>query len=128
MKRRSRDAAVAQSILREINDVDDFLRGVSEQAFLDSRLLQKAVVMSLLNIGEQTKGFTDALVDAMPWMPWQDMRSTRNLAAHTYDVLDMDDVWETYRADLPELRKQMNWVLDRLAEGWKPAEEATKRP
>lgn len=127
MKRKNRDIAVAQNILREINDVDDFLRGISEADFLQSRLLQKATVMSLLNIGEQTKLFTDALEEAMAWMPWQDMRSARNLAAHTYDALDMDDVWETYQSDLPELRRQMNWILTELQNGWDPQKEAPRR-
>lgn len=107
--------------------MDDMLKGISEAQFLSSVVLQKATVMSLLNIGELTKNFTDEFLDATPWMPWEDMRSARNIAAHTYDALDMRDVYETYRSDLPQLRKEINAALARLAGGWDPVKEARKR-
>lgn len=128
MKPRDRDAAVCRRILREIDDVDRMLDGHTEEEFLFSTLLQKATVMTLLNIGELTKSFTDEFLDATHWMPWQDIRSARNIAAHTYDALDMRDVWETYRADLPQLRKEMDKALLRLSSGWDPAKEVRKKP
>lgn len=124
MKPRDRDAGVCRRILREVDDVDSFLDGHSEEDFLASTLMQKAAVMSLLNIGELTKAFTDEFIDATPWMPWQDMRSVRNVAAHTYEALDMRDVWETYRVDLPQLRKEMDTAIWRLSHGWDPVAEA----
>lgn len=124
MKPREHNANVSRDILKEIEDVNRFLEGRSMEEFLSSILLQKATVMSLLNIGELTKSFTDALVDAMPWMPWHDIRSARNIAAHKYYALDMDDVWETYRTDLPQMRKEMQLIITRLQSGWDPAKEA----
>lgn len=123
MKPRDQDAGVCRRILREIDDVDGFLAGRSDEEFLSATVLQKATVMSLLNIGELTKAFTDDFIDATPWMPWEDMRSTRNIAAHTYDALDMRDVWETYQADLPALRSEMDKALFRLSHGWNPAKD-----
>lgn len=126
MKPRDRDIAVCIRILKELDDVNDFLKGRSEAEFMASPLLQKATVMSILNIGELTKAFSDDLLDATPWMPWQDIRSTRNIAAHTYDALDMDDVWETYRADLPQMRVEIEKILNRLRNGWDTAKEARR--
>lgn len=126
MKPRERDAEVCRRIIKEIGDVEHMLAGHTEKEFLDSTVLQKATVMSLLNIGELTKSFTDDFLDATPWMPWQDIRAARNLAAHTYYALDMDDVWETYRADLPELKKEMHAALERLHNGWDVAKEARR--
>lgn len=116
-KRRNRDKAVCGHILREIADVRGFLGDKTQQDFLASTLLQKATVMSLLNIGELSKSFSDAFLDDTPWMPWDDIRSTRNLAAHTYAALDMRDVWETWRVDLPELERQMHAAIEKLTEG-----------
>ena len=122
MKRKNRNIAVAQRILQEIHEVNEMLGPHTQREFLDSKTLQKATVMSLLNIGEQTKAFTDAFIDSTPWIPWQDMRSARNIAAHTYDALDMDDVWETYQSDLPALRGEMTKAIQRLQDGWEPKE------
>lgn len=106
--------------------VDAFLAGRDEKTFLSSALLQRATVMSLLNIGELSKTFTDDLQDATPWIPWEDLRSARNIAAHTYDALDMDDVWETYQADLPQLRIEIEKIIHRLENGWDAAKEARR--
>lgn len=127
MKPRDRDAGVCRRILREIDDVDMMLKDHTEEYFLSSVILQKATVMSLLNIGELSKDFTDEFLDATHWIPWQDIRSARNLAAHTYEALDMRDVWETYLSDLPQLRKEMDTALFRLTHGWDPRKEAPKR-
>lgn len=127
MKPKDRDMAVCHRILREIDDVDRMLHGHTEAEFLQSTLLQKATVMSLLNMGELTKSFSDDFLDATHWMPWQDIRSARNIAAHTYDALDMRDVWETYRSDLPMLRKEMNAAINRLKNGWDAQKEARRQ-
>lgn len=124
MKRKDWDIQIARRILQEIGEVDEMLRTVDEKAFLASKVLQKATVMSLLNIGEFTKDFSDDLIDQTRWMPWRDIRSARNIAAHTYDALDMDDVWETYRADLPQMRREMEKLINRLENGWDPTKEA----
>lgn len=126
MKPKDRDIQTAKRILAEIDDVGAMLAGHTEEDFLHSTLLQKATVMSLLNIGEQTKSFTDDLLDATPWMPWQDIRSARNIAAHTYDALDMDDVWETFQSDLPAMRDELQKIINRLENGWDTAKEARR--
>ncbi|MDR0928927.1 MAG: DUF86 domain-containing protein [Oscillospiraceae bacterium] len=108
MKNERLNKKVARQMLREIDDIAAFLRGREEAEFLKSPLLQKAVVMSLLNIGELSKDFTDDFYERTPQIPWYDIRSTRNLAAHTYEAIDMRDVWETYRSDLPWLRKELS--------------------
>ncbi len=114
MRHSARDAETCRSILREVRDVYAFLSELTEPEFLRSRLHQKAVVMSLLNIGELSKAFTeDFLLDTCD-VPWQDIRSARNLAAHTYEAIDMRDVWETYRADLPALQLELKSALERV--------------
>ena len=47
----ARDAALVRGILREIDDIEAFIEGQTEEDFARSRIAQKAVVMSLINIG-----------------------------------------------------------------------------
>lgn len=117
MKHRARDVAVCDKILHEIGDIEDFLCGSVEEDFLHSKLLQKATVMSLLNIGELSKAYTDDFFGMTAQIPWHDIRSARNLAAHTYEAIDMRDVWETYRSDLPALRAEIEAALLKLLRG-----------
>lgn len=109
---RKHDLEICGKILREMDDVEHFLRGMEKAAFLRSVLHQKATVMSILNIGELSKALSDIFLEATEdRIPWYDIRSARNIAAHTYDALDMDDVWETYEADFPALRAEMDHAL-----------------
>ena len=65
---------------------------------------QKAVVMSLINIGELSKSFTDDYLAAMPEIPWKAIRGFRNIAAHQYGIIDIDDVYKTVMEDIPSLK------------------------
>ena len=68
------------------------------------RMYQKAIVMSLINIGELSKSFTDDYLDTMPQIPWKAIRGFRNIAAHQYEIIDFDDVQKTIREDIPILK------------------------
>ena len=65
---------------------------------------QKTVVMSLINIGELSKSFTDDYLAAMPEIPWKAIRGFRNIAAHQYGIIDIDDVYKTVMEDIPSLK------------------------
>ncbi len=126
MKPEDRNIQTARRIIAEIDDMNQMLRGREKEDFMASSMMQKAAVMTLLNIGELTKTFSDDFLDATPEMPWQDIRSARNIAAHTYDALDMDDVWETYVSDLPQMRKEMEAFIHKLKSGWDVQKEARR--
>ena len=65
---------------------------------------QKAVVMSLINIGELSKAFTEDYIAAMPEIPWKAIRGFRNIAAHQYGIIDFEDVYKTVTEDIPSLK------------------------
>lgn len=60
--------------------------------------------MSLINIGELSKAFTDDYLAAMPGIPWKAIRGFRNIAAHQYGIIDFDDVYKTVTEDIPPLK------------------------
>lgn len=57
MEHKDRDAIIRKKILNEIVDINSFIHGMTEADFTGSRVAQKAVMMSLLNIGELSKSF-----------------------------------------------------------------------
>ena len=76
------------------------------------RMWQKAIVMSLINIGELSKSFTEDYLAAMPGIPWKAIRGFRNIAAHQYGIIDFEDVYKTILEDIPRLKQTL---LDREA-------------
>ena len=42
---------------------------------------------------------------------WQDITNLRNIAAHNYDGLRMEDIWEIVTEDIPELLELVKGIL-----------------
>lgn len=88
----------------------DYLEGISKDDFLADKRTQQAVILNIVIIGEAAtkllKDYNDFL-DKHPDVPWRSMKGMRNRIAHGYFEIDLDVVWETVKAALPQL-------LDRL--------------
>jgi len=91
----------------------EFVDGLSKQDFLADKRTQKAVVMSLVIIGEVAAKVMDAapaFVEAHPEVPWRSMRGMRNRITHGYFDINLDLVWDTAQSALPELLRQLSAV------------------
>jgi len=45
--------------------------------------------------------------EAVPDVPWEDIRGIRILVDHIYHRLDYDALWKTLEADVPRLRERL---------------------
>ena len=53
----------------------------------------------------------------MPSQPWGDIRGMGNRLRHAYDRIDIDIIWKTAQARLPELAAEEKRALGRLHAG-----------
>lgn len=104
-------------ILRAIERIDRYTADMDEVAFLNSELVQDAVIRNIEIIGEASNniqsgapGFA-ALHDDIPW---QVMYTMRNRVSHGYDKVDLEIVWKTIQGDLPRLYQQVQAVVEDL--------------
>ena len=91
-------------------DACAFVEGLGKADFLEDKRTQQAVIMSLIIIGEAATKVIDNYAEftqAHPKVPWHSMRGMRNRIAHGYFDLDLEVVWETMQAALPELLQQL---------------------
>ena len=96
-------------------DACGFVDGLGKADFLVDKRTQQAVIMSLIIIGEAATKVMDGyaeFIQAHPEVPWRSMRGMRNRIAHGYFDINLDVVWETVHAALPELLKQLSSVRD----------------
>ena len=110
MEHKERNEQIRQKILSEIADIEAFSRQREAAALRADRMYQKAIIMSLINIGELSKSFTEDYLATMPQIPWKAIRGFRNIAAHQYEIIDFDDVQKTIKDDIPILRKALESV------------------
>jgi uncharacterized protein with HEPN domain len=104
MEHKERNESIRLKMLDEIADIEAFSKGRAAADLTADKMWQKAVVMSLINIGELSKAFTEDYIAAMPEIPWKAIRGFRNIAAHQYGIIDFDDVYKTVTEDIPSLK------------------------
>ena len=77
------------------------------EAFLGDERTCRAVCMTLINIGELVKNITPELREAHPDIPWRAISGMRDITAHKYQTLRMEDVYSACTEDMPVLEAQL---------------------
>ena len=87
------------------------LNSSSLQEFEDDEKLKRAVSMTVINIGELIKNITDETRKKHPQIPWKAIAGMRDIAAHKYQTLRTEDVYNTVRTDFPILKEQLSGLI-----------------
>ncbi len=68
--------------------------------------------MTVINIGELVKNLSDDTRTTYNNIPWRAIAGFRDIAAHKYQTLYMDDVFKTVFEDFPELVTNIEAILN----------------
>ena len=107
----SRDTAILNKILSETVIISDMVADCDFTVFENDEKTKRAVCMTLINIGEMVKLLSDNLKANNSEIPWRSISGLRDVTAHGYQTLRMEDIWETVKSDIPILKKQVNEIL-----------------
>lgn len=99
-----RDRQILIRLRGEVRLVSQMLDGFELQAFLADERTKRAVCMTLINIGELVKNLSDEFRMAHDHIPWRAISGLRDITAHKYQTLRMEDVWLTATRDIPQLK------------------------
>jgi uncharacterized protein with HEPN domain len=76
--------------------IEEYIRDLSLDDFLNDRKTQDAVIRNLEVIGQTIKDFgSDDLAADYPEISWHQIAGMRNIIAHEYLGIDLVLVWET---------------------------------
>jgi len=109
-----RNTVIAKKIIKEIDDIIRYTAGMTANEFYADDKTQKAVAMSLINIGELSKAFSDEFLERNKNIPWKGIQATRNIAAHNYESFDMQVVLKTIKDDLHILNDTLEASLQNI--------------
>ena len=99
-----RDKIVFEKIISEAEICADMISNLSEEEFLQDEKLKRAVGMTLINIGELVKNVTEETRADNKSIPWKSIAGMRDMTAHKYQTLRMEDVYATAVNDIPEFK------------------------
>jgi len=100
-------------VVEAIERIDRYAaRGRAE--FEANELVQVWIVRHLEIIGEAVRGITPELQSRHPEVPWRQFAALRNVLAHEYFDIDLDEVWAIIDTELPDFRASVTAILGEL--------------
>lgn len=109
-----RDEAILKAIYREILSLPSLMKGYTKDRFLKSEKTQKAVCMTLLNIGELVKGLSGEIKKNYNMVQWKEIAGMRDIVAHKYQYVNMERIWFTAKKDIPDFKKQVSFIIEEI--------------
>lgn len=97
------DQVYIEHILEAIDRIKKYTEEVEEQEFKKKDMVQDAVVRQIEVIGEATKQLSDEEREKYPEIPWKDIAGMRDNLIHNYFGVDLEQVWQTVKQDIPHL-------------------------
>ncbi|WKZ34954.1 MAG: DUF86 domain-containing protein [Anaerolineales bacterium] len=107
----SRDDTYLVDILESAKIALDYVFGKTWDQFYEDIQCQDAVVRRIEIIGEAARRVSEGTRNQHPQIPWREMTSMRNLVVHEYDVVDINQVWDTVQNKLPPLIKELAKIV-----------------
>ena len=111
MKRK--DKHILKRMLDETKIISDKMNTLNEKDFLDDLFVQRGIVMGMLIIGELAKNLDPELQQKYTDVPWRSIKGLRDVAAHGYALLEMQDIWITATKHIPELEQELQAILEK---------------
>ncbi len=106
-----RDDAYLLDILLHARDALEYVKGMGRQEFVEDSKTYNAVIRCLEVIGEAVKRLSPETREGFPEIPWSLLARMRDFLIHAYDRVDLDQIWDTLQADLPDLILRLERII-----------------
>lgn len=106
-----RDEIIIKKVISEIEIGLEILGDTNLDSFLADEKLKRALGMTVINIGELVKNVTDETRKEHSRIPWKAIAGMRDITAHKYQTLRMEDVYTTVKEDFVVLREQLKEII-----------------
>lgn len=101
------DQVYLAHIMDAMRQIVTYTSGMDEDAFLQNRLVQDAVIRQFEIIGEATKNLSETFRGKCTIVPWKDLSGFRDKLIHQYFGVDLLTVWRSVVDDVPMLRSEL---------------------
>jgi uncharacterized protein with HEPN domain len=102
----SRERSILEHMLEDTQDAINFANEAGNiDIFISNKMICKAVVMSILNIGELTKHLSHDFKVTHNEIPWKNISGMRDIAAHGYHTMNHKIIWDVAKNYLPDLAR-----------------------
>lgn len=107
-----------EHILTAIQRINNYTDDIGEIGFLQSEMIQDAVIRNIEIIGEASRNIDHHdphFTAEHQEVPWSDLYWMRNRVSHGYFSVDLELVWKTLEKDIPQLHEQIQRIYQELS-------------
>ncbi|MCL2198938.1 MAG: DUF86 domain-containing protein [Defluviitaleaceae bacterium] len=104
-------------ILNHCQDILTDTANCTGETFKTTYIMQRAVFMSIIQIGELAGRLPAQFRVRHKNIPWTSMRHTRNVIVHDYVAINLDMIWDVVVTDIPILINQITNILQEIEKG-----------
>jgi uncharacterized protein with HEPN domain len=109
-----KDEGLYLSNIKEcIERIEEYTKGGKEE-FMQTKMIQDAVIRNFEIIGEATKRLSPELRSQYSDVPWQQMAGLRDVLIHDYLKVNLNLVWQIIEQNLSDLKRQVTAIMDNL--------------
>ena len=95
---------VINHMIEHCTDIADAVSRVKTIEGMDmDNLIRKAIVFSILDLGELAKLLEKSINLSNSNIDWKGLKGMREIAAHRYKSMDSGIIWEVANNDIPEI-------------------------
>jgi uncharacterized protein with HEPN domain len=103
-----------QHILLAITEIENYTTNLDKAAFINNPMCYNATIRQIEIIGEAIAKLETDFINKYPGIPWKDIIAMRNILIHEYWQTDIEEVFNTIRNDIPNLKKLIEPILAQL--------------
>jgi uncharacterized protein with HEPN domain len=111
---KEKDKIILKKIVGYIDDVAQYVSKLDFDSFLADKKTIFACAFVVSQIGELVNEVSEDIQHANSAIPWKSIKGMRNKIVHDYENVDFVVLWGTIETSLPELRKQLNKLIENI--------------
>jgi uncharacterized protein with HEPN domain len=94
-----------------IERIESYVVGRDKQQFLDSTLIQDAIIRNLQVLAESTQRLSDDAKESQSGVDWFKIAGFRNVLVHDYLGIEIEHIWNILDKELPVLKEAIRSML-----------------
>jgi uncharacterized protein with HEPN domain len=107
----SRDSASLLDIAKAAQLILQFAQGLEKTELAANLEKQSAILYQIVVIGEAVKRLSADFRNQHPTVPWREIAGMRDILAHQYDRVEVDEIWGVIQDDIPQLLSMIEPLL-----------------
>jgi uncharacterized protein with HEPN domain len=98
-------------MLEAIDRICEYTSKLTYSSFSENEMVVDAVLRNLEVLGEAARYVPQETRNKYTGIPWSSLVGLRNIVIHHYHGVDLENIWQIARKDLPPLRKILKAAL-----------------